>query len=56
MHLTTSLKGSIMQNTQEKADLQKMKVHAMKTRKVRADKNKIHTGNEERSYTQQFRW
>ena len=35
-----------MQNTQEKADLQKMKVNARKIRKVRADKNKLHTGKE----------
>ena len=36
----------IMQNTQEKADLQKMKVNAMKITKVRADGNKLHTGKE----------
>ena len=37
-----------MQNTQ-KDDLQKMKVNAMKIRKVRADRNKLHTEN---SYVQ----
>ena len=36
----------IMQNIQEKADLQKMKVSAMITRKVRADRNKLCTGEE----------
>ena len=36
----------IMQNTQEKADLQKMKVNAMKITKVHADGNKLHTGKE----------
>ena len=36
----------IMQNTQEKADLQKMKVNATKITKVRADGNKLRTGKE----------
>ena len=36
----------IMQNTQEKADLLKMKVNVTKITKVRADENKIHTGKE----------
>ena len=36
----------IMQNTQEKANLQKAKVKAMKIRKVCADGNKLHTGKE----------
>ena len=35
-----------MQNTQEKADLQKTKVNAMKIRKVRADRNKLRSGKE----------
>ena len=30
-----------MQNTQEKADLQKMKVNATKIQKIRADGNKL---------------
>ena len=34
----------IMQNTQEKADLQKMKVNNTKTRKVHADEGKLRTG------------
>ena len=34
----------IMQNTQEKANLQKMKVNATKITKVRADGNKLCTG------------
>ena len=34
----------IMQNKQEKADLQKMKVNAMKIRKGRVDRNKLCTG------------
>ena len=33
-----------MQNTQEKADLQKTKVNATKIAKVRADGNKLRTG------------
>ena len=33
----------IMQNTQEKAELQKMKVNATKIRKVHADGNKLDT-------------
>ena len=33
-----------MQNTQEKADLQKMKVNATKITKVRVDGNKLGTG------------
>ena len=37
----------IMQNTQEKADLQKMKVNTTKITKVRADGNKLHTGKNE---------
>ena len=36
----------IMQNTQEKVDLQKTKVNAMKITKVRADGNKLRTGKE----------
>ena len=36
----------IMQNLQEKADLQKTKVNATKMRKVRADENKLFTGKE----------
>ena len=36
----------IMQNTQEKADLQKTKVNATKITKVRADGNKLRTGKE----------
>ena len=36
----------IMQNTQEKADLQKTKVNATKIRKVRADGNKLRAGKE----------
>ena len=38
----------IMQNTHEKADLQKTKVNAMKMRKVHADENKFCTGKEGR--------
>ena len=34
----------IMQNTQEKADLQKTKVNATKIRKVHADRNKLRNG------------
>ena len=40
----------IMQNTQEKADLQKTKVNATKITKVRADGNKLLTGKEWRPY------
>ena len=36
----------IMQNTQEKADLQKTKVNATKITKVRVDGNKLHAGKE----------
>ena len=36
----------IMQNSQEKADLQRIKVHATKIRKVHADRNKFCTGKE----------
>ena len=36
----------IMQNTQEKVDLQKTKVNATKITKVRADGNKLRTGKE----------
>ena len=36
----------MMQNTQEKADLQKTKVNATKITKVRADGNKLCTGKE----------
>ena len=36
----------IMQNTQEKADLQKMKVNTTKIRKVCADGNKLRTGKD----------
>ena len=35
-----------MQNTQEKANLQKTKVNATKLRKVCVDGNKLHTGKE----------
>ena len=35
-----------MQNTQEKADLQKTKVNTTKIRKARADENKLLTGKE----------
>ena len=42
----------IMQNTQAKADLQKMKVNATKIRKGRVDVNKLHTGKEWRPNTQ----
>ena len=38
-----------MQNTQEKADLQKTKVITKKIRKVHADGNKLPTGKEWRS-------
>ena len=38
----------IMQNTQGKAILHKMKVNAMKTRKVHVDKNEFYTGKERR--------
>ena len=40
----------IMQNTQEKADLQKVKVNAIKIRKVHADENKLRLGKEWRPY------
>ena len=36
----------IMQNIQEKADLQKTKVNATKIAKVHADENKLYTGKE----------
>ena len=36
----------IVQNTHEKADLQKTKVNATKITKVRAEKNKLRTGKE----------
>ena len=36
----------IMQNTQEKVNLQKMNVNATKIAKVHADGNKLHTGKE----------
>ena len=36
----------IMQNTQEKADLQMTKLNATKITKVRADGNKLRTGKE----------
>ena len=42
----------IMQNTQEKPDLQKTKGNAMKITKVRVDENKFHTGKEWRLYAQ----
>ena len=35
-----------MQNVQEKADLQKMKVNATKIRKVQAGENKLRAGKE----------
>ena len=41
-----------MQNTQEKVNLQKTKVNAMKTRKVLADKSKLCTGKEWSPYVQ----
>ena len=34
----------IMQNTQEKTNLQKMKVHATKITKVHANRNRLRTG------------
>ena len=40
----------IMQSTQEKSDLQKMKVYAMKTRKVHADRYKLYNGKEWKPY------
>ena len=42
----------IIQNTHEKADLQKMKVNAIKITKVRADGNELRTGKEWRPYAQ----
>ena len=36
--------NNLVQNTQEKAALQKTKVNATKIQKVRADRNKIFTG------------
>ena len=44
----------IMQNTQEKADLQKTKVSATKIRKVCVDGNKLWTGKEWRPNTHWF--
>ena len=38
-----------MQNTQEKANLQKTKVNATKIQKICADENKLRTGKEWRS-------
>ena len=38
--------NSLVQNTQEKADLQKTKINVTKIRKVCADKNKLCTGKE----------
>ena len=48
----------IMQNTQEKANLQKTKVNTTKTRKVHVDRNKLRAYWEriEDIYTQKFRW
>ena len=46
MHLTTFLDGSDHAEYTKNADLQKMKVSAMITRKVRADRNKLCTGEE----------
>ena len=42
----------IMQNTQEKADLQKMKVNTTKTRQVHVEGNKFCTEKEWRPYAQ----
>ena len=42
----------IMQNTPEKADLQKTKVNATKITKVRADRNKLRTSIEWRPLAQ----
>ena len=42
----------IMQNTQEKADLQKMKVNSTKIRKVCVEGNKTCIGEERRAYAQ----
>ena len=49
MHLAAFLNGS---DHAEKANLQKMKVNAMKIRKVCADRNKLHTGKEWRPNAQ----
>ena len=38
--------NNLVQNTQEKADLQKMKVNATKIQKVHADRNKLRIGKE----------
>ena len=46
VHLTTYSMVVIMQNTQEKADIQKTKVNATKIRKVCADGNKLRPGKE----------
>ena len=40
----------IMQNTQEKPNLEVTKVNAMKMRKVRADESKLRTGKDWRPY------
>ena len=42
----------IMQNAQEKVDLQKIKVNATRTSKVCEDGNKLHTGKEWRPHAQ----
>ena len=42
----------IIQNTQEKADLQKTKVNTTKITKVRVDRNKLRTGKEWRPQAQ----
>ena len=42
----------IMENTQEKTDLQKTKVNTAKIRKVRTDGNKLHTAKEWKPDTQ----
>ena len=42
----------IMQNTQEKANIQKMKVNTTKIRKICVDENKVFTGKEQKLYAQ----
>ena len=42
----------IMQNTQEKANLQEMKLNTMKIRKYCADGNNLHGGKEWRPHAQ----
>ena len=50
MHLTIFSVVVIMQNAQEKADLQKTKVNATKITKVCADGNKLRTGKNARGH------